>query len=117
MNTSRTDNGKAYEYDRTKLKEHIDSHWGEQRIDRNTIGISCANCGGFGPYDPSAPPHQLVCLALDRNSDLIGMAYVLREFLEEAYKDRARRLKREWTRFYLCVLVFAGVVLWKVWVR
>lgn len=61
MNTSQTDNGKAYEY--------------------------------------------------DRNGDLIGMVYVSREWLD------GQRPRKEWgwKTFIGLSLVFAGVVLWKVW--
>lgn len=56
----------------------------------------------------------------DRNSDLIGKVYVSREWLEEQQKPGiGLKTIGIWAGLGLTVwlvLVFAGVVLWKVWV-
>jgi hypothetical protein len=55
----------------------------------------------------------------DRNSELIGMVYVSREWLDEHRKSGiGLKTISIWAGLGLTVwlsLVFAGVVLWKVW--
>lgn len=117
MNSNSTKHG-PYEYDRTKLKEHIDSCWGEQRIDSN------AELNDFLHRQQGQP--------YDRTSDLIGRPYELKEGFptvdgivvfegncqecrdREEWLEADRKTSRQ--ALVVLILVFAGVVLWKVWI-
>lgn len=129
MNSESTKHG-PYEYDRNKLKECVDSRWGEQQIDSN------AELNDFLHRQQGQP--------YDRNSDLIGVPYEMArcedcgEFHAYVYcRDKILRIcpylnecpecrdREEWLKadrktsrqaLVVLILVFAGVVLWKVWI-